>query len=98
MYATLGFEQCVSITRTLMIGLGIWPGSKEAHWYLRCRFLISIFIMVFFINIPQTRMMFHVWDNFQVLMEILTSSNLLTILACVRLFGLWYYKEGRLQD
>ncbi|XP_011500474.1 PREDICTED: odorant receptor 13a-like [Ceratosolen solmsi marchali] len=44
-----------------------------------------------------TRMMFHVWDNFQVLMEILTSANLLTILACVRLFGLWYYKEGIFQ-
>lgn len=92
---TSGFDEYVGITRATMNILGIWPDtSLQPHWFLRYQFLIPTFFMLFFINIPQTRMLIQVWGDFKMILEILTTADIMVGLACLKLLGIWYNRNG----
>lgn len=93
--AKSGFDECVRITRINMKILGIWPDDKLIDdWYLRWQFLLSVYFIIFFINIPQTSMLITVWGDLNVILEILNTANILVGVACLKLLKLWYNKRG----
>ena len=89
-----GFDECVGITRFAMNIIGIWPGRNLDCWYLRYRFLIPLFFMIFFINVPQTKMLTLVWGNLNLILEILTTADIIIGLSCLKLLGIWFNKKG----
>lgn len=92
-----GFDKCVGITRTSMKILGIWPEDKlSGDWSLRCQFLVPLIFIIFFINVPQTNMLLAVWGDLNAILEILNTADLLVAVSCLKLFKLWYHKQGNL--
>lgn len=90
-----GYDECVGFTRFVMKIMGIWPGVEfSPKWYAQYIFLIPLFFLTFFILIPQTRMLLYVTDDLNYIIEILTTADVITVVACLKLVGVWYNKRG----
>lgn len=90
-----GYDECVGFTRLVMMTIGIWPGVESGqHWYAQYFFFIPLFFSMFFIIIPQTRMLLCVTDDLNYTIEILTTADVITMVACLKLVGVWYNKQG----
>lgn len=74
--------------------VGSWPNAEQSY-YSRISFFGSLFAMIFFINIPQTRMLFLVTYNLNEVIEILTVADLMMLLACFKHVGVWSNKKGK---
>jgi len=92
--ANTGYDECVGLTRFLMSIVGTWPDAKRAK-RPQLNFLGSLFFMIFFINIPQTRKLFLVYDDLNEVIEILTVADLMMLLAVFKLLGVWHNKGGK---
>ncbi|NP_001177476.1 odorant receptor 21 [Nasonia vitripennis] len=89
-----GYDECVGFTRLIMTIIGTWPGAEYSqHWYARYMFSIPLFFSMFFMIIPQTRMLLHVKDDLNYIIEILTTADVMIIVACLKLIGVWYNKK-----
>ncbi|XP_023313559.1 odorant receptor 82a-like [Trichogramma pretiosum] len=77
-------EAGIKMCRIEMEILGAWPDTKYNQWYLKFRYLVPIFLSVFFINIPQTRMLIIVKNNLDDLLEILTTADLIVFIALIK--------------
>lgn len=94
MMASSGFEKTVAITRFFMKITAVWPKSNPT-WCLRFQLVFIISFMVFFINIPQTKMMF-ACDNMNDILKILITADINIGLASFKLLGAWLNKQGRM--
>lgn len=94
-----GYDECVGFTRLIMTLIGIWPGAESSQrWYARYFFTIPLFFSMFFIIIPQTRMLLYVTDDLNYVIEILTTADVMIMVACLKLIGVRYNKQGELQS
>lgn len=88
------FDKTISLTRRCMQILGVWP-SFENNRNSFLKFFISLFLMLFFIVIPQTTNIYYVRNNLNDIIEILTYANLATITACCKLCNGWINRQGK---
>lgn len=87
-----GYDECIRITRFFFRVLGVWPDSKP-NVLSRFLFFTWIFIMIFFVNIPQTTML-SICNDFNDAVEILTTADIIIGLSCLKLIKIWFKKEG----
>lgn len=92
--ASSGFDKTVAITRFFMKMMGVWPESNTT-WCLRFKIIFSISFMIFFINIPQTKMLF-ASDNLNDVLKILITADINVGLASFKLIGAWFNKKGKM--
>lgn len=75
--------------------LGVWPGVYgSTQWFSHLKFFLVIFLLLFFDIIPQTHMLFLVLDDFNMLMDILMTADIILTLACIKLITMWYRRAG----
>jgi len=87
-----GYDECVRINRFFFRIMGVWPDSKSSAF---SRFLLStwVFVMIFFVNAPQTAKL-TICGDFNNAVEILTTADIIIGLSCLKLVKIWLKKEG----
>lgn len=91
----IGFEVAIGVSRTFLRIFGIWPDPKrKENWLSHSHFLIVVILMVYFINLPQTIMAARVWGNFNAVLEVLTVSDIPTLISVSKTIGIWYNRNG----
>lgn len=73
----LEYEKTIRLPRRCMRFVGIWPEISE-NIYSKLRVFVSLFILAFFIIIPQTTQLFYLEKNLYNVLEILLIGQLHT--------------------
>lgn len=87
-----GYDECVKVTKFFFQIMGVWPASKT-NVLSKFLFYSWTFMMIFFVNIPQTTMLL-ICNNFNDAVEILTTADVIIGLSCLKLIKFWLKKEG----
>ncbi|XP_014212165.1 odorant receptor 22c-like [Copidosoma floridanum] len=89
-----GYDECVSITRFTMKSMGVWPNAKSNfNLCPQILFFFSLFSMVFFIVLPQTMQLFYTEGNLDLILDILTTADIIITIACLKLIGILYNRR-----
>ena len=77
-----------------MIIIGVWPLEEKKNLLKQCIWLIPTCLLLFFIIIPQTQKIVLSYNDLNLIIEILTTADILEGVAFMKLLGLWYNKQG----
>ena len=92
----LGFQFVTFIPRFFMRIYGVWPGSKAPKVGLaRYSSARSIMIMFCFINWPQTVQVFRVGKDLNAILGLLTTTDVPTGVAVLKMIGFSIYQDGK---
>lgn len=89
-----GYDKCVSLTRFTMKAIGIWPNENK-NWLEKFFFFASLFFMMFFIVIPQTYQLFYSEGDINIILDILTTADIIITIACLKLIAILYNSSGK---
>lgn len=84
----------MGVTRFLMKAIGVWPLDDERALRTRCKFLLPGILLMFFIIIPQTRKAVQARNDLNLMLEVLTTADIIEGIALLKLLGLWYNRIG----
>ncbi|XP_058808742.1 uncharacterized protein LOC131674231 [Phymastichus coffea] len=88
------FDTAFGVTRWVMQIHGIWPGfSASKIRILRYAFFPSAFMILVFINIPQTVLLFRLDGNLSAILNVLTLANVPIGIALAKLIGVSFNQE-----
>ena len=91
-----GFDVAFGVTRWTMVMTGAWPDLKEKdNCLLRYYFLVPTCVISFFCFIPQTTLAIMVRQDFNKLLEVLSTAQILTGMAVFKLIGIRYNNQGK---
>ena len=82
------------IARPAMTVIGVWPLEEHTGSLKQCRWLLLATLLLFFIIIPQTYRAILSHSNLNLMIEVLTTADIIESVALMKLFGLWYNKGG----
>ncbi|NP_001177468.1 odorant receptor 12 [Nasonia vitripennis] len=90
-----GYEEAIEATRAVLRAFGVWPNRHKIseNWLSRSHFLAPAFLIICFINIPQTLKIIKVWRNLNEVLDILVTANIPSFVALIKLLCVRYNKK-----
>lgn len=88
-------DKTIDLTRRCMSLIGVWPESNK-NTKSSLKFLISIFLVLFFIMIPQTIKLYFVTNNLNNVIEVLSYVYLPAIISLCKFYNGWVKKNGKI--
>ncbi|XP_058808739.1 uncharacterized protein LOC131674229 [Phymastichus coffea] len=89
-----GFDECVGVTRFFMKSTGVWPLDDPKEPKNRCKFFLIEVLLVGFIVIPQTNKAILVSNDFNLMLEVLTTAAIVEGIISVKMLAMWNHRIG----
>lgn len=87
-------EILTKYTRFSLTAFGAWPGQKNEK-LCKGLFIICFLCVIFCLFLPQTIKMLQVWNNFDLLSNILCTAELTFFIAITKMVVLFVSKNSR---
>jgi hypothetical protein len=75
-----------------MNAVGIWPEIENRFSF---QFIGSLFILLYFVIIPQMIDLYMIHSDIDLVAENLATANIAITISLIKLLTLWYNKKGR---
>ena len=95
-FVITGYEKSVGVTRLIMNVIGLWPLKEKQSFFVKCQTLVPACLIFFFIIIPQTRKAIISHKDLNLMIEVLTTADIIEGIALLKLIGMWYNKRGKI--